>query len=277
MSLFFDVWTNEGFVLASDVRIVENGKHTLGHKLARSPRTCPINCALAVCGEYPQASMNFFVEATNRCDNLRDIAKAFASKWTERFGGMREYSAVHLVGFEELTKSNLTIPQMWFWANWSSKGFASKSNLEADLSTFDQLIPKNNHIPHKIEELTGRFPEPTLEGEAEIVRWFLSLNQPFFTWNGDIIYWRSAAGTVVSAMNLLRRGKVITSIHVVAKIATECLKFLVNVGSLLEESTVGLSPDMGCDVLKITRQGITVVNWAPLSNEEVGSSRRHGV
>jgi hypothetical protein len=270
LSLFFDVWTSEGFVLVSDVRIMLDGKPMLGHKLARAPQACPTNCAIAVCGEYPQASLNFFSEATSRHNTLRDIARTFASRWTERFGGTQEYSAVHLVGFEEIAESGLKIPQMWFWANWSGQEFAPKSHFEVELATFDRPIPANNHIPHKIKQLTGKFPEPTPEGEAELVRSFLSLYQPFFTWNGDTAFWRSAASAVGSAMNLLWREKANWSIRDATKIATECLRFLANVGSLLEESTVGLSPDSDCDVLEITPQGINArwVNVEEISKRE---------
>jgi hypothetical protein len=58
MSFFFDVLTSQGFVLASDVRFVINGEPKHAHKLDISSGASKVNCAIAVCGEYPMLSLN---------------------------------------------------------------------------------------------------------------------------------------------------------------------------------------------------------------------------
>jgi hypothetical protein len=102
MSFFFDVWAYDGFVLASDVRLMVNGKPRYSHKIGRTHKNSKIFSAIAVCGEYPDSCLNWFIEATNSKDSLRNIAKHFSEKWTHRFGGTQEYSAAHLVGFEPI-------------------------------------------------------------------------------------------------------------------------------------------------------------------------------
>jgi hypothetical protein len=223
--------------------------------------------AVVVCGEYPTACINFFRNATGRKDTLRDIAHYFASKWTERFAGTQEFSAVHLVGFERITGSGYSVPQMWFWCNGlgpDPNRFKSKDELEAELATFSEPIPSNNHIPWKIKGTTGKFPGSTLEEERSLVMSFLRLHEPFFTWNGDTQFWRSASNAVGSAMNLLWREKSAWTIDEVGRLTGYCLRFLANVGTLLPESTVGLSQNEEFDIIAVTPNEIKKLAWAKL-------------
>lgn len=261
MSLFFDVWTKDGFVLVSDVRIITNGSAGFGHKIARVNSGSPTKCAIAVCGEYPNVVIQFFHEAVAKRDTLREIAHEFAKRWVERFGGTQEYSAVHLVGFQTTGDGKLDIPQMWFWANWRPNGYASKEECQAELASFDQPIPRNNHIPYKIHETTGRFPEPNPHSEAEFVRSFLRLFGPYFTWNGDLKYWQSAAGSVGAATNLLGGVAQNWTIDRIATATRECLAFLARIGVLLPHSTVGLSDESECDVVAVTPDKVETLNW----------------
>ena len=261
MSFFFDVWTLEGFVLASDVRLLVNGKPEFAHKIARSSPSSRIVAATAVCGDFPDICLNLFHVACNTKDTLREIAQSFAERWTDRFAGTCEYSAVHLVGFGPIPGSSGHVPQVWYWCNWAgANGFYSKEKLLADFDSFAQPIPENNHIPWKVRELTGKFPGPSLEEEGLLVTSFLQLHQPFFTWNGDTQFWRSAADAVGSAMTLLWRHKPTWTIKEAAELTTECLAFLARVGRLLPASSVGLINDREFDVLKITSDGIQQCN-----------------
>jgi hypothetical protein len=265
MSFFFDVWAYDGFVLASDVRLMVNGKPQYSHKIGRTHKNSRIFSAIAVCGEYPDSCLNWFFEATNSKDSLRNIAKHFAEKWTHRFGGTQEYSAAHLVGFEPVPGAAEKVPQMWFWCNWAPDTFYANEKLESDLASFDDPIPSNNHIPWKIKALTGKLPDPTLEDEAKIVLSFLRLYQPFFTWNGDTNFWRSAAEAVGSAMNLLWREKSNWNISEVERVTRYCLSFLGDVATLLPDSSVGFLNNKEFDLIKVTQHGIETVSWANIS------------
>ena len=266
MSFFFDVWTLEGFILASDVRLLTDGKPGFAHKIRRCASTSNIVSAIAVCGHFPDSCLNYFLTASSTKDSLREIAQSFAAKWTERFAGSEEYSAAHLVGFEPILGTSRSVPQMWFWCNWGGAGgFYAKEKLLADLSSFSETIPVNNHIPWKIRELTGKFPGPTLEEERALVMSFLQLQQPVFTWNGDTQFWRSAAEAVGSAMNLLWRQKSAWTIDEAAKLTSDCLIFLAKVATLLPSSSVGLVNDQHFDALKVTEEGNHVVQWAKLT------------
>lgn len=268
MSFFFDVWTSEGFILASDVRLVNNGEIKTLHKLASAPRGSRVVCAVAVCGDYPENCLNFFLEAAMSKDSLRDLAHAFAEKWTKRYSGTRDYSGVHLVGFERIPDCDTVLPQMWFWCNWqgpNAEDFHAEETLSSALQSFSEPIPHNDHIPYKIKELTGKFPAPTLSSEAELVNAFLKIHQPFFTWNGDAAFWRSALGTVNSAMSLLIKEKTNWSIDDVGRLTRYCLTFLANTGSLLKSPTVALSSDEEADILKITTSGVKKMSWTKLN------------
>jgi hypothetical protein len=268
MSFFFDVWTSEGFILASDVRLINNKEIRTLHKLAFAPPGSKVVCAIAVCGDYPENCLNFFLEAAMSKDSLRDLSHAFAEKWTKRYSGVHDYSAVHLVGFEKIPGCDTVLPQMWFWCNWqgpNAEDFHPEETLFSALQSFSEPIPHNNHIPYKIKELTGKFPTPTLSSEAELVNAFLKIYQPFFTWNGDTAFWRSALGTVNSAMSLLIKEKTNWSIDDIGRLTWYCLSFLANTGSLLKSSTVALSSDEEADILKITPSGVEKVNWTKLN------------
>lgn len=255
MSFFFDVWSCEGFVLASDVRLIIDEEPHHMHKIAMSSPNSGVRCAVAVCGEYPQNCLNFFTEAVAVGDTLRDVAQRFATKWVRRYAGTGCYSAVHLVGYEEVPDSGTLVPQMWYWTSASGENSRSKEELARELSSFSKPIPDNNHIPHKIRELTGRLPGPGLQQEHSLVVAFLRLNEPLFTWNGDTRFWRTAADAVGSAMNLLRREKSTWTIEEVSSVTALCLEFLIRLGNLIPESTVGLSPRDEFDMLSVTPGG----------------------
>lgn len=264
MSFFFDVWTSEGFVLASDVRFTIDGKPRYGHKIRVTSPTSHIKCALVVCGDYPNACTSYFAEAIATKNSLREIAHHFATRWTERYSNGVDFSAVHLVGFEPVANSLLSVPQVWYWNNWEeAHGFYTETLLNERLETFKHPIPFNNHLPQKVAELTGKYPEPGLQGELELVTSFLRLSEPVFSWNGDIKFWRSAAATISSAMNLVGRERPRWTIPETVRLTRKCLNFLVDIGKLIPNSTVGIGPDKKFDVVSITRNGI---KWESKSN-----------
>lgn len=265
VSFFFDVWFSEGFVLASDVRLMVNDEPEHAHKIAEGARGSTVNCAIAVCGAYPGACLNFFTEASSRKDTLRDVAHYFASRWVEKYAGRDDYSAVHLVGYEKMIASGVAVPQMWFWCNWDGKEYLSREVLLQQLNTFAEPMPHNNHIPRKIKELTGEFPEPTFEDEYSLVATFLK-HQPYFTWNGELGFWQSAADAVGGAVNLLRDRKTRWTLQEVSDITGICLKFLINLGNLLPDSTVGFSPQGEFDLLWVTPQDTKWIRRASLDD-----------
>lgn len=247
MSFFFDVWAYDGFVLASDVRLKINGKNTYGHKLSISSPTSKVTCAIAVCGDYPDAALGFFTEATIR-DTLKEVVHHFAERWTNKYAGTNDYSAVHIVGYER--SAGLAIPQMWFFTT-----DYTEEQHNHNLASFSEYYPENNHIPRKVRELTGAFPGPTPTEENDVVRAFLRVHQPFFTWNGDRAFWGSAGGVVRSAISLVRAFKGNWDIEECIYLTERCLEFLANVGNLLPESTVGLSPSGDFDIVIVKETG----------------------
>jgi len=264
MSFFFDVWASEGFVLASDVRIMENEEPKFGHKLHCPPSGSRVPCAMAICGDYPDVASGFFMEAASTKDSLRDLAEAFAKRWTHRFAGTTDYSAVHLVGYQQDEGVKDGVPQLWYWtkSHSAAQPFIPEDRLRADLSSFRKPIPNNNHIPHKILEEVGKFPDPNLISEGVLVQSFLTVFEPYFTWNGDNAFWWSAAGSVSSAMQLLTRRKTCCKINEIAELTETCLQFLARVGKHLPGSTVSLSPSNDCDVLIVKRTGVEKFRWA---------------
>jgi hypothetical protein len=226
---------------------------------------------MAVCGEFPDLVARYFLEAASTRDTLRDLAKAFSEKWTNRFAGTTEYSAVHLVGYQDDNSLETSVPQLWYWTQSHSAAppFISETRLRADLSSFNDPIPKNNHIPYKILEEVGKFPEPNLLSESMLVESFLAVFEPYFTWNGDTSFWWSAARTVSSAMGLLARRKTGWHIEEIADLTETCLQFLARLGRHLPSPTVGLSPSNECDILIIRRTGIEPFRWAQV---EAGSN-----
>lgn len=249
MTIFFDVWMNDGFVLASDMRVIVNNKPTYGHKIARSAASSRILCGIAAAGEFSDTCISFFHEAVAPSDTLRDIARRFAINWTRRYASSNDYSAVHIVGFETIRGTSQVIPQMWYWHNANDGTFISANQLNAELGTFSEQVPWNNHIPRKIQELTQVALPLTLQEEHDLVRGFLQTLQPIFTWNGDTTFWQSAAQAVGSAMQLLIPKGVMTTLSQAASAATICLDFLVRLSSLLPKSTIGSSPSGEFDVL----------------------------
>lgn len=260
MSFFFDVWTSQGFVLASDVRLVVNDEPRYAHKLARSSNASKVNCAIAVCGDYPMVSRKYFTEATGAKDSLREVAKHFATQWVGRFAGTERYSAVHLVGFERIGDPDVLLPQMWFWSNWTGSGYHNKETLEEELRSFSKPIPDNNHIPSKIDKL---IPGATLEEEHSLVMSYLKQHEPIFTWNGDPGFWDSAARAVASVLSLLRGKKPVWALEEISDVTSSCLEFLIKVGNVLPDSTVGLSHEGGFDVLKVAPEKTA---WAHRAN-----------
>jgi hypothetical protein len=167
MSFFFDVWALDGFVLASDVRLINDGEITYAHKIGRAPYNSTIKCAVAVCGEYCETALRFLMQASARRDTLRDVAQDFAQRWTRRYAGTDDYSAAHLVGFDRIPGTDDVVAQMWFWSNWTSTRYCTQDELEAQLESFSQPIPFNNHVPQKIRQLTGRYPSEPHQSARE--------------------------------------------------------------------------------------------------------------
>jgi len=262
MSLFFDVWCDDGFVLGSDVRL-SGGESKFLHKLCVSGRSSRVKCAVAVCGDYPEVAINSFVDACARKDSLREIAHLYASKWTERFSGTNDYSAVHLVGFESDSESNQPVPQVWFWCNGKTDGsFHSNEDLQAQLSSFSKFIPINNHIPQKLEE-AHRDSLKNLKDERQAVTTYLSRFGPIFTWNGDMKFWGSAVSSIGAILELAKHEKRAWIANDLANLVSQCLVFLANVGNILmPSSSVGLSPDQQCDVVILRSGSIERVKWA---------------
>jgi len=263
MGLFLDVWTGGGFILVSDVRLTCNGDHSYIHKLRASRPGAKVTCAIAVCGDYPKACIDFFDQAVALKDTLRDVAHNFAAAWTKRFAGTQDYSAVHLVGFERIPDTDEFVPQMWYWHN-SAPGedFYSEDRLRGDLSTFSDFIPFNNHLPLVAQEQAGKMVLNSLDQERLFVLEFLRKYQPVFTWNGDNDFWLSASKAVESAVDLLREQLSHLGLHETARLARACLQFVADVGDLLVNSTVGVTPDKKCDVLIVTPDKVKRVEWA---------------
>lgn len=263
MSLFLDVWTQAGFILASDVRLTSNGEHGYMHKLRASSPSSKVVCAIAVCGDRPKACLHSFDKAVATKDTLREIAYDFAISWTDHFAGTQDYSAVHMVGFEKILNSADPIPQMWYWHNHGlGEGFYTEKRLRGELETFSEPVPFNNHIPLKAQEQLGKIELNSLTEERTLVFDYLSKYEPVFTWNGDNDFWDSVGRSIKSAISLLKDRTYQLNLLETANLAKICLRFLAGIGELLLNSTVGLSETNKCDVLIVTPQGIKSVEWA---------------
>ena len=94
---------------------------------------------------------------------------------------------------------------------------------------------------------------------------FLKLYEPYFTWNGDTSFWRSAADAVGSALRLLKGKKTTWTLDEVSDVTSSCLEFLIKVGNILPDSTVGLSYEGGFDLLKVTPEK---AEWVHKANIE---------
>ena len=268
MSFFFDVWTADGFILASDVILLVDEEQQFMRKILPSSHNSTVNCAIAVCGNYPDNCLGYFLKATMQKDSLREVAESFAQEWTDRYAGTEEYSAVHIVGYEKIAVTNVLVPQMWYWNNWSPKQqFLPEDELRRALDSFADPIPSNNHIPQKIKQLAGSFPGSTLQEEHDLVRSFLHQVQPYFTWNGDTMFWRNAAENVNSALRLLRSQKQHWTLEESIELTDACLQFLVKVGMLLPRTTVSLDPQGSFDLLQVTPAGACWVRKSDLPAE----------
>ncbi len=175
MTLFIDVWTHEGFILASDVRLTLNGgQRDYIHKLRWSHQSARVVCAIAISGDYPDICSHFFEIATATKDTLREVAYNFAESWTKRFAGTEDRSAVHLVGFEPIPNTDLVVPQVWYWHNWGpGEGFYTQDRLEVELQSFSMSVPFNNHIPQLIHQTGAALPK-TLVDERNLVSDYLN-------------------------------------------------------------------------------------------------------
>ena len=223
---------------------------------------------MAVCGDYFEVNKDIFSHATAIGDTLRDIAHEFAKRWVERFAGTKDYSAIHIVGYEPSTEYETNVPQMWFWTNWAGpkdNDFYSESHLKSNLATFNQPIPKDNHLPHKMTE--HGMPKPDYREEGAAVRAFLNATSPYFTWNGDTRYWLSAVNAVVSVMNLLAPSIRDMPDDKICDLGVYSLEFLVNIGSMTPNSTVGLSGERECDIIIVTPEQVKFNRRAKLNDD----------
>jgi hypothetical protein len=82
VSFFFDVWTRDGFILASDVRLTANDGTKFMHKVKPSRPQDKVVCAIVVCGDYPDNCIKFFHAALLVGDTLKEVARKFAEQWT---------------------------------------------------------------------------------------------------------------------------------------------------------------------------------------------------
>jgi hypothetical protein len=251
MSFYFDVWTKEAFILASDARLITNAGKSYLNKIRVCSQNSRIQCAIVVCGDYPENPLNFFLEASLKGNTLRDIAHCFANKWTERYAGHNDISAVHLVGFESIPNTDLRLPQMWHWENRNS----NEEILAKQLKSFTDSVPAINHIPWKVQEVMGKPPGKTLQEEYENTMTFLSQYQPYFTWNGDTRFWDSALAAIGGATNLLSQLKPTWTLEKTCLLIEHCIEFLSKIGNLSDESTVGPGPSNSCDVLVLSPGG----------------------
>ncbi|MCI0558345.1 MAG: hypothetical protein MN733_07605 [Nitrososphaera sp.] len=269
MSFFFDVLTNDGFVLVADVRLTEEvsgvRQQRYVHKiLSPSFSNQKVDCAIAICGDDLDVCKGYFKHACAVKDTLRDVAECFATEWTEHFAGENKDSAIHVVGYETIPGSNELVPQLWYWHTWesSTRQYLTKQSLQNDLSSFANPIPANNHLPWLIRDKTGKFPGPTLQAERSLVVDYLQ-QATIFTWNGDISFWASASTTVSTAIDFVGGKKPVWNIADTVKLTGTCLEFLAKLGDVMPDSTVGLSPEGKYDVVILTPTEAKRM-WAPL-------------
>ena len=129
------------------------------------------------------------------------------------------------------------VPQMWFWTNWDGTTFHSDSTLQANRASFSDFAPTNNHIPHKAVSVGFSQELPSsLEEERQLVEAFLQSTQPAFTWNGDQSFWRSASGSVGTALDQLRTQKSDWSLDECVSLTEMCRR---RVNAPAEHSWVG--------------------------------------
>lgn len=270
MSFFFDVFCEDGFALVSEQIEVEKsvGIETRGtlrkissnpYFKADNPKT--VNCAIVVCGDYPRAVLSYFNHACALGDTLRDVAKRFAEKWTDKYqpeDGELWDSAVHLVGFERIPDFDVLVPQMWYWTTWvpedNQMKFYTKKELEEHLQSFGDHNPHNNHMCRIFANSTkASIPENLLE-EYEFVTAFLDKNSPYITWNGDRDLWGSALHAAQALQPVISFGWQNT-LENLAELTNLCIEFLVKINSFLPDQTLSLVGDGVPDVLLVSATG----------------------
>lgn len=266
MSFFFDVFFRDGFVVASDVMLMESSDGIDDEKHLRKVRINPhsshegVNCAIVVCGDYPEVPLSFFGLACAGGDSLRDIAKRFAQMWTRRFApesNEHVYSAVHLVGFETNPNGGLMVPQMWYWATWEPQpGYYTRETLEEHLQSFADSNPHNNHLNRIIANKTEVPTALTLEEEYRVAEDFLERIGAYITWNGDRDLWASA-NHAVNALQPIFTISQPDTLEELAKLTGICLDFLVRISSFLPITTLGFSPSEEVDIVYLSRSGAT--------------------
>ena len=282
MTFYFDVLTKDGFVLAGDVRLTEeigSAEKTYGyaHKVIPSPRWhVGPKCAMAIAGEDPSFCRNAFVSAALLGSSLRDIATRFAIEWTKHFAGSEKYSGVHLVGFERYADTSAPVPQLWYWSTRAEEDtFLSQEILEGHLETLGagfEGIPYNLHTPQLVQREFGKKVLRLPQDEEPLIRSYLTLVEPKFTWNGDTAYWRGAAGAVGSALALLRGQKPNWSLEETARLTRHCLQFVEQVSNLLPGSSVGASPDGRYDICIVSAERVEWFEQARFESDENGDS-----
>lgn len=267
MSFFFDVFCPYGFVLASEQMLVKSvnqvEQRELGRKIRENPhfRTNQVICAVVVCGESPDAVLMDFGQACAIGDTLRDIAKRFAEKWTQRFQPESAElcdSAVHLVGFEAIPDTDILVPQMWYWTTWIPEDnrmkFFTKAELEGHIQSFSESNPHNNHMCRIFANRTNMEIPSTLEQEYKMVMAFFAENGPYATWNGDRNLWGSASHTAQALAPVFAISQP-GSLENLAEITSLCLEFLVKISSLLPNSLLSLPHGERPDILLLSKNG----------------------
>lgn len=254
MTLFFDIWTPVGFVLAADVRISNDPAKDKAHKIDFSERPEPI--AIAVCGDYPEVCLAIFKQAVASTDGtLGKVAHYFAERWTKRFSPEKDDapdSAVHLVGFSSLEAHG--VPQMWYWTTGFPRERTPASQLADDLASFRNQIPNNNHIAY--DKVGARTLVEEQRGVGEFLR-----KSIVSTWNGDPDLWGTANSTATAFGELIQRNGRGISLEGLGRVAKHAVEFISLVANLsIENCTVGLSLDNQCDAIAIRKEGITAIS-----------------
>lgn len=269
MTLFFDIINKNYIILASDVKLTIYGETITSkyfHKIGHTKYSSTGNCAIAVSGDFPENSFVYLGNAirNKRTKTLRDVAHEFAKQWTTFFKHREKedkaVSAIHLVGYEETPSGNF-LPQVWYWYNWKQdSGFVDGEELEANLRSFSDLNPKNNHLPRFIQERYSELKPPinidiqhlSTEDEYLLVNNFMT-NYSLILYNGDDRYWGSAGGVILSSLGLILKERQDYTFQEISEFICFNYKFLDQLSSkFFSHSTIGLTPKNKCDVLLIT-------------------------
>lgn len=267
MSFFFDVSCPDGFVLASERLLLKSINGAEQKAQCRKIRENPhynankTPCAVVVCGDFPEVVLRDFTHACAVGDTLRDIAKHFAERWTQRFqpeGDELCDSAVHLVGFEAIPNTDILVPQMWYWTTWipenNRRRFYTRVELEDHLQSFTESSnPHNNHMCRIFAGENAPIPS-TLEQEYKVVMDFFEERGPHATWNGDRDLWGSAFHAAQALKPVFALSQP-SSLKHLAEITNLCLEFLVKISSLLPNPLLGLPPGEKPDILLLSKDG----------------------